>query len=39
MTYIPGESKVVYQSKDGKEERVFDTLEWLAAHVLPVTPE
>jgi hypothetical protein len=24
-------SKVIYQSKDGKEENVFDALEWLAA--------
>lgn len=31
MTYIPGESKVVYQSKDGKEDKIFDALEWLAA--------
>jgi hypothetical protein len=31
MTYIPQESKVVYLSKDGKEEKVFDALEWLAA--------
>jgi len=31
MTYIPEESKVRYQSKDGKEEKVFDALEWLAA--------
>ena len=31
MTYIPEDSKVVYRSKDGKEERVFDALEWLAA--------
>ena len=28
MTYIPEESKVIYQSKDGKEEKVFDALEW-----------
>jgi hypothetical protein len=28
MTYIPEESKVIYQSKDGKEERGFDALEW-----------
>ncbi len=28
MTYIPEESKVSYQSKDGKEEKVFDALEW-----------
>lgn len=27
MTYIPEESKVIYQSKDGKEEKVFDALE------------
>ena len=31
MTYIQAESKVSYQSKDGKEEKVFDALEWLAA--------
>ena len=31
MTYIPEESKVVYHSKDGKSEKVFDALEWLAA--------
>jgi hypothetical protein len=31
MIYIPEESKVSYQSKDGKEEKVFDALEWLAA--------
>jgi hypothetical protein len=31
MHYIPEEAKVVYQSKDGKEEKVFDALEWLAA--------
>jgi len=31
MTYIPEESKVIYQSKDGKDEKVFDSLEWLAA--------
>ena len=31
MTYLPEESKVVYRSKDGKEERIFDALEWLAA--------
>jgi hypothetical protein len=31
MTYIPGESKVLYRSKDGKKENVFDALEWLAA--------
>ena len=30
MTYIPEESKVAYRSKDGKEEKVFDALEWLA---------
>ena len=29
--YIPEESKVVYKSKDGKKEKIFDALEWLAA--------
>jgi len=31
MTYVPEESKFIYQSKDGKKEKAFDTLEWLAA--------
>ena len=31
MTYIPGESKVIYRSKDDKKEKDFDALEWLAA--------
>jgi len=31
MTYIPEESKVIYESKDGKEEKVLDLLERLAA--------
>lgn len=29
--YIPEESKVLYRSKDGKKENMFDALEWLAA--------
>jgi hypothetical protein len=32
MTDIPEESKVLYQSKDGKEEKAFDALEWLVRH-------
>jgi len=31
MTYIPDEAKVVYRSKDGKNEKTFDAIEWLAA--------
>jgi hypothetical protein len=31
MTYVPEKSKVIYQSKDGKEEKIFDALEWMAA--------
>jgi hypothetical protein len=31
MTYLAEESKVIYGSKDGKEEKVFDALERLAA--------
>lgn len=31
MTYISEEAKVIYQSKDGKQEKVFNALEWLAA--------
>jgi len=31
MTYLRDESKVVYQSKNGKETKDFAVLEWLAA--------
>jgi len=31
MTCAPEESKVIYRSKHGKEKKVFDALEWLAA--------
>ncbi|NQT03384.1 MAG: transposase, partial [Planctomycetes bacterium] len=31
MTYIRDKAKVVYQSKDGKKQKTFDALEWLAA--------
>jgi Putative transposase len=31
MTYVPEESKVLYQSKDGKVEKAFDALDGLAA--------
>jgi hypothetical protein len=31
MTYIPEESKILYRSKDGEKEKIFDALEWLAA--------
>ena len=31
MTYIREESKVVYQTKEGKSEKIFNALEWLAA--------
>jgi hypothetical protein len=31
MAYVPEEAKVIYRSKDGKEEKIFDALEWLAA--------
>jgi hypothetical protein len=29
--YGRDESIVIYQSKDGKEEKIFDALDWLAA--------
>jgi hypothetical protein len=29
MKYFPEDSKVVYRSKDGKEKKIFDALEWL----------
>jgi hypothetical protein len=31
MTYLRKARLVVYRSKDGKETKVFDFLEWLAA--------
>ena len=31
MTYVPETSRVIYKSKDGKGEKIFDALEWLAA--------
>ena len=31
MTYMKEQSKVLYESKDGKAPKVFDALEWLAA--------
>jgi hypothetical protein len=31
MAYIQEESRVLYQSKDGKEEKIGEALEWLAA--------
>ncbi len=31
MTYLREESKVLYQSKDAKQSKTFDALEWLAA--------
>jgi len=31
MSYLEEEAQVLYRSKDGKEEKIFDALEWLAA--------
>ena len=31
MIYIPEKSEVVYQSKEGKKQKIFDALEWIAA--------
>jgi len=31
MTYVPEEAKVVYKSKDRKQEKIFDALEWITA--------
>jgi hypothetical protein len=28
-TYLSEESKVIYESKDGKGEKVFEALKWL----------
>jgi hypothetical protein len=31
MTYLPEESKIIYRSKDNRKEKIFYTLDWLAA--------
>ncbi|MBL7172360.1 MAG: transposase [Desulfobacteraceae bacterium] len=31
ITYVPEEAKVVYKSKDRKQEKIFSPLEWIAA--------
>jgi hypothetical protein len=31
MTYVREESKLIYKSKDGRQQKAFDALEWLAA--------
>ena len=31
MDYSPEQATVVYRSKDGKEKKTYDALEWLAA--------
>ena len=28
MDYVPEKSRVIYKSKDGKGEKIFDALEW-----------
>ena len=30
-TYLSEESKAIYESKDNKEDKVLDALDWLAA--------
>jgi len=31
MTYLPEESRIIYRSKDNRQEKSFDALDWLAA--------
>jgi len=31
MDYSPEQARVTYHSKDGKEQKIYDALEWLAA--------
>ena len=44
MSYAPEKARVIYQSKDGKEEKIFDALEWPrqkaagCKHSLPCAP-
>ena len=36
MTYLPEESRIIYRSKDNRQEKAFDALEWLAAMTLHI---
>ena len=36
MTYLPEESRIIYRSKDHRQEKAFDALEWLAAMTSPI---
>jgi hypothetical protein len=38
MSYVQEEGIVVYQSKDGKERKAFDALEWLGLFYLIFLP-
>ena len=31
MTYLSEESRIIYRSKDDRQEKIFDALDWLAA--------
>jgi len=31
MSYFPEESQIIYRSKDNRQEKAFDALDWLAA--------
>ena len=31
MSYLPEESQIIYRSKDNRQEKIFDALDWLAA--------
>ena len=33
-TYSPDETRVLYRSKDNRQENIFDALDWLAALTL-----
>ncbi|MEW6187874.1 MAG: response regulator [Thermodesulfobacteriota bacterium] len=36
MTYLPDESKIIYRSKDNRQEKIFDALDWLAVMASPI---
>ena len=38
MQYLADEGTVVYSAKDGKDRKVFDAPEWLAAMCSPKSP-
>jgi len=33
LTYLPEEARIIYRSKDNRQEKIFYALDWLAAMI------